>query len=127
SHLDRPALGVPAPIFMSAASPFLNRIIVGIDRTPYLTVVEGFSSTFSLTIFTLPWRSLDSSSRTGAIARQGPHHSAQKSTRTGSLEERTSSPKVASETCLVMDLPFGLESGGGVIQKLGRVQRGCNE
>src|SRR5688572_1995753 len=94
---------------MSVASPFLNRIIVGIDRTPYLTVVEGFSSTLSLTIFTLPASSEESSSRTGAIARQGPHHSAQKSTRTGSLEDRTSSPKSASETCFVIELPFGFK------------------
>src|SRR5690606_13088955 len=79
------------------------------------------------TIFTLPASSADSSSRTGAIARQGPHHSAQKSTRTGSLADRTSSPKVASETCLVIELPFGLESGGCVIQKLGRVQRSDND
>src|SRR5690606_37511179 len=80
SHLLRPALGVPAPIFMSAASPSLNRIMVGIERTPYLTVVEGFSSMLSLTILTLPASSAESSSRTGAIARHGPHHSAQKST-----------------------------------------------
>src|SRR5690606_27291457 len=98
SHFDSPAFGVPAPIFMSAASPSLNRIMVGIERTPYLTVVEGFSSTFSLTIFTLPASSLESSSSTGAMARQGPHHSAQKSTSTGSFEDRTSSPKLASET-----------------------------
>src|SRR5215217_9085633 len=76
--------------------------MVGIERTPYLTVVEGFSSTLSLTIFTLPWSSDESSSRTGAIARQGPHHSAQKSTSTGSLDESTSSPKLASETWVVI-------------------------
>src|SRR5690606_11612135 len=96
--------GVPAPIFMSAASPFLNRIMVGIERTPYFTVVEGFSSTLSLTIFTLPASSEESSSSTGAIARQGPHHSAQKSTSTGSFEDRTSSPKVASETWVVIEI-----------------------
>src|SRR5690349_7407916 len=91
---------------MSAASPPLNRIIVGIERTPYLTVVAGFLSTLSFTILTLPWSSLESSSSTGAIARQGPHHSAQKSTRTGSLEDRTSSPKLASETWVVIEIAF---------------------
>src|SRR6185312_9776495 len=111
SHFARPALGVPAPIFISAASPSLNRIMVGIERTPYLTVVDGFSSMFSLTIFTLPASSVESSSRTGEIARHGPHHSAQKSTSTGSLAFRTSSPKLASETWVVMgDLPL-VESG----------------
>src|SRR5687768_2477776 len=95
---------------MSAASPPLNRIMVGIERTPYLTVVEGFSSTLSLTILTLPASSEESSSSTGAMARHGPHHSAQKSTSTGSLEDRTSSPKVASETWVVIELPFGLKA-----------------
>src|SRR5215217_952145 len=104
---------------MSAASPFLKRIIVGIERTPYLTVVEGFSSTLSLTIFTLPESSSESSSRRGAIARQGPHHSAQKSTRTGSWEFRTSSPKLASETCFVMVVAFWVESGGFIAPKAG--------
>src|SRR5690349_21133978 len=93
---------------MSAASPFLNRIMVGIERTPYCAVVEGFWSTLSLTIFTLPWSSVDNSSRTGAIARHGPHHSAQKSTRTGTLELRTSWLKLASETWSVMEFAFGL-------------------
>src|SRR6185436_4548753 len=97
------------------------------DRTPYLTVVEGFSSTLSLTILTLPWSSLESSSSTGAMARQGPHHSAQKSTSTGSLEDRTSSPKLASETWVVIGLPFGLKAAVCVIQKLGRVQCDFNK
>src|SRR5690606_16660679 len=119
SHVVRPALGVSARIFMSPASPFLKRIMVGMERTPYFTVVDGFSSTLSLTIFTLPESSWESSSRTGAIARQGPHHSAQKSTRTGSWELRTSSPKVASETCFVIYCAFWVESGGLFAPKAG--------
>src|SRR5690606_6373232 len=102
SHLVRPALGVPAPTFMSAASPPLNRIMVGMERTPYLLAVPGFSSTLSLTILTLPASSVESSPSTGAIARHGPHHSAQQPPRTVWWELRTSSPKLASETCVVM-------------------------
>src|SRR5690606_31380687 len=101
--LTRPALGVPAPTFMSAASPPLNRIMVGIERTPYWAAVPGFSSTLSLTILTLPLISPEISSSIGAIARHGPHHSAQKSTRTGSFEPRTSVAKLASVTCPVID------------------------
>ena len=55
--------------------------------------VEGFSSTLILTIFNLLLISSDNSSREGAIALQGPHHSAQKSTNTGSLDSKTSALK----------------------------------
>src|SRR5437870_5211698 len=47
---------------------------------PYFAAVCGFSSTLSLTIFTLPLSVPAISSSAGAIMRQGPHHSAQKST-----------------------------------------------
>src|SRR5580765_2037413 len=72
-----------APTWREASSPFLNSISVGIDMMPYLAAVFGFSSTLSLTILTLSpsWPAISSSA--GAIMRQGPHHSAQKSTTTG--------------------------------------------
>src|SRR4028118_1560985 len=50
----------------------------------------GFSSTLTLPILTLPSYSLDNSSITGPIARQGPHHSAQKSTTVNLSELNTS-------------------------------------
>jgi len=59
-------------------------------RMPYLPGVEGFSSTFILTMDTLPSYSVASSSMTGPKARQGPHQGAQKSTRTGREDWRTS-------------------------------------
>src|SRR5437016_2354797 len=65
---------------------------------PYLAAVCGFSSTLSLTIFTLPLSVPAISSSAGAIMRQGPHHSAQKSTTTGSVAFNTSDSNVASET-----------------------------
>ena len=52
---------------------------------PYLGGVAGFSSIFSFATTNLPAYSLATSSKIGAIALQGPHHSAQKSTRTGVL------------------------------------------
>src|SRR5919201_1163048 len=89
-----------APIWREAIWPLLKIISVGIDWMPYLAAVCGFSSTLSLTIFTLPLSVPAISSSAGAIMRQGPHHSAQKSTTTGSVAFSTSESKVASETLL---------------------------
>src|SRR5258705_4667698 len=72
--------------------------MVGMPRTPYLVGTCGFSSMFNLAMVTLSPNSADSSSSAGAIMRQGPHHSAQKSTNTGFLASRTSAWKEASET-----------------------------
>src|SRR5207302_8821030 len=89
-----------APILVAATWPPLNRIIVGMPRTPYLRGVCGFSSMLSLATVTRPAISLARSSRNGAIILQGPHHSAQKSTRTGSWARRTSASKVLSLTAV---------------------------
>src|SRR5712671_3857185 len=97
-HCSSFCLGA-APTWRDAISPFLNSIRVGIDMTPYLDAVSGFSSTLSLTILTLPLSVPASiSSSAGAIIRQGPHHSAQKSTTTAPLAFNTSESKSASET-----------------------------
>src|SRR6476661_5145007 len=68
------------------------------DIMPYCPAVFGFSSTLSFTIFTLSpsWPAISSSA--GPIMRQGPHHSAQKSTTTGSADFKTSDSKLASDT-----------------------------
>src|SRR5476649_1706306 len=76
--------------------------MVGMPRTPYLVGTCGFSSMFSLAMVTLSPNSVDSSSSAGAIMRQGPHHSAQKSTSTGFLASRTSAWKEASDTLMGM-------------------------
>src|SRR5580698_3068673 len=78
--------------------------MVGMPRTPYLVGTCGFSSMFSLAMVTLSPSSADSSSSAGAIMRQGPHHSAQKSTRTGFLASRTSAWNEASDTLIGMGL-----------------------
>src|SRR6202012_410259 len=87
-----------APTFVAATWPPEKIIMVGMPRTPYLVGTWGFSSILILAIVTLSPSSLANSSSAGAIMRQGPHHSAQKSTRTGFLESRTSAWNEASET-----------------------------
>ena len=57
---------------------------------------------FSFTTSTWAAISEDSSSRCGAIALQGPHHSAQKSTSTGLVAFSTSCSKLASLTGFVI-------------------------
>src|SRR5712671_7192426 len=97
-HCSSFALGA-APTWREAISPFLKTIRVGIDITLYFAAVLGFSSTLSLTIFTLPESAPSaSSSSAGAIVRHGPHHSAQKSTTTGSADLSTLASKSASDT-----------------------------
>src|ERR1700694_440737 len=82
---------------------------------PYLAAVFGFSSTLSLTIFTLSpsWPAISSSA--GAIIRHGPHHSAQKSTTTGPVAFRTWASKSASETLLTVMVHLGEEKGNRVL------------
>src|SRR3954471_14555127 len=87
-----------APTLVAATWPSWKIIMVGMPRTPYLVGTCGFSSMFSLAMVILPSSSVLSSSRAGAIMRQGPHHSAQKSTNTGFLASRTSAWKEASDT-----------------------------
>src|ERR1035438_7921989 len=58
-------------------------------RMPYSVASDCCSSMFTLPIFTLPSYSSASSSRSGAIILHGPHHSAQKSTSTGTGDCKT--------------------------------------
>src|SRR5690242_18092422 len=58
--------------------------------------VPPLESTSSLPTFSLPAYSLATTSIVGAIIRQGPHHSAQKSTRTGTSDRSTSWSNVES-------------------------------
>src|SRR5262245_217686 len=69
---------------------------VGMPRTIYRIVTVGFSSTLSLPTVTLPTKSPARESIAGPIARQGPHHSAQKSTSTGVGAFKTSASKLPS-------------------------------
>src|SRR4029450_3498134 len=88
---------------------------VGIPRMPYLPGVAGLASMSSLAIVNLPSYVFATSSSTGANILQGPHHSAQKSTRTGFDDLRTSWSKVLSDTCLIISLMAfpGMRAAGG--------------
>src|ERR1700749_1605063 len=109
-----------APTWREAISPPLKSIKVGIDITPYFDAVFGLSSTFSFTILTLSPIAPEISSSAGAIMRQGPHHSAQKSTTTGPVALSTSASKSASET-----LPTAMGITSFVEKKRGlRIARG---
>src|ERR1044071_7071906 len=77
------------PTSVSATWPPLKRIIVGMARTPYLAATASWSSMLTFAIFNLPSSSVANSSRIGAIALQGPHHGAQKSTSTGVVDALT--------------------------------------
>src|ERR1700737_4446847 len=72
--------------------------------TPYLAAISGFSSMLTFTISSESACSAAIWSRIGAIIRQGPHHGAQKSTRTGFPLSSTSFWKDASVTCLRFDM-----------------------
>src|SRR5712692_4981941 len=83
-------------MILSWSSPSLNKIRVGMLITSKRRESSSCSSMLSLAIRSLPGWSLAMSSRTGAIILQGPHHSAQKSTRTGRSEPLISSSKFCS-------------------------------
>ena|SRR5690554_4345434 len=87
-----------APISWSATVPSLKKSSVGIERTLYCIAICGLLSTSSFAIFARPANSDASSSIMGAIIRHGPHHAAQKSTRTGSSALMTSFTKLLSVT-----------------------------
>src|SRR5258705_12882381 len=112
------ALGT-APTTWSTTAPPLMKRMVGIERIPYRAARAGLSSTFTLTRLTLPRPSRASSSRVGAMARQGAHHSAQKSTMRTSACLQTSTSKVASVRCRALSamsvnlLGWGEDKGGG--------------
>lgn len=79
---DKVDLGT-APITLSFFSPFLKNSTVGMLLIPYWVAMLGQSSVLSLRHTIFPAYSFASSSITGAIILQGPHHGAQNSTRTG--------------------------------------------
>src|SRR6185312_3064024 len=85
-----------APTCLSTILPPLKNRIVGILRIPNSADTLGLLSTSTLPITALPSYSLESSSTKGPTIRQGPHHSAQKSSITGLSDFRTNSWKFES-------------------------------
>src|SRR5579863_10025959 len=86
--------------------------------------VLPLESTSSLPTFTLPAYSLATTSIVGAICRQGPHHSAQKSTKTGTSDRNTSwsnvesvklsvfKPAISSPKLHLIRIPTGQKDSG---------------
>src|SRR5690554_3061181 len=97
-----------APMTVLTTSPPRYTFMAGMDVIWYLAAVWGLSSTLSLTTLILPACSAAIWSRIGETARQGPHHSAQKSTRIVSSDFRTSFSKVASVTSCAVDIVLSL-------------------
>src|SRR6476469_1038946 len=80
---------------------------------------SAFVSTFTLMILARDAFSAAISSSTGASILQGPHHSAQKSTSTGTLDFRTSVSKFASLISIIGLIGFvgGNQSCDKIAQK----------
>src|SRR5271165_791736 len=78
----------------STGAPPLNRMRHGMPDTSYCAARFGLSSVSSLTTLRRPLYWSATLSTIGAIILHGPHQSAQKSTRTGSDDLRTSASKL---------------------------------
>ena len=84
----RPGRGGCAPTNSSTTFPSLNALTAGIDWIRKRARDRGLASVSTLASSTLPARASAACSITGPSCRHGPHHSAQKSTTTGSSCER---------------------------------------
>ena len=75
-------------------------------RIPNLAAVLGLPSTSTLATVIFPANSSEISSTMGSFFLQGPHHSAQKSTRTGCADFSTTSSKLESLTAIAIVFIF---------------------
>jgi hypothetical protein len=96
-----------SPTRWSTTWPPLNSSNVGDAAHLVAHGVAWWSSVFILPILTLPAYSVARASTAGAIARQGPHQGAQKSTNTGTSELRTSWSKAPSVKVRTFSLAMG--------------------
>jgi hypothetical protein len=71
--------------------------------TPKRAAVRWFESTSNFPTKTRPASSVASVSIVGAMSRHGPHHAAHMSSKTGSGERSTNSPKLESVTVSGVD------------------------
>src|SRR5262249_57088551 len=78
--------------------------------------VLGLSSTLSLPTLALPAYSVAMASTVGVIILHGPHHSAQKSTRTGTSDLKTSASNEASvKVCTLSPAMLSVSSPVNII------------
>jgi hypothetical protein len=94
-----------APTTRSTTVPCLTNRMVGIDRMSYRVANPEFSSTLTFSNVTRPSEASASSARTGAIARHGPHHAAQKSRFTRPSFATSASSKFCSVRWIVPGAP----------------------
>src|SRR3954454_23470017 len=100
-----------APTSWLTTLPPLKINSVGIDRTPYCCGTIWWWSTSILATFTRPLYSSASASTIGAICLQGPHQTAQKSTRVGTSDLSTSVSKLMSVSSLMFALAIQSSDG----------------
>ncbi|GMQ77698.1 MAG: hypothetical protein BMS9Abin02_0186 [Anaerolineae bacterium] len=81
---------VTVPVIRSTGLPCLNNITVGRPITPWFITWFRLASVSSRATTNIPEYSPAISSKMGSIALHGPHHSTQKSTKTGLLDFSTS-------------------------------------
>src|SRR5665213_2025846 len=94
----------------STGRPSTKANTAGIDCTRIWLAISGFWSISTFTNLILPLASRTSFSRVGVRALQGPHHGAQKSTRTGTDFEAsiTSAAKVLVVESLIRSWLVGV-------------------
>src|SRR5437870_13769199 len=90
---------------------------------PYSTASACWSSVFTLPIFTRPSYSSANSSNIGISARQGLHHWAQKSTRTGVADCSTSVEKFSCVKVTILRAGIGNKVGDNFRIKSGDHRR----
>src|SRR5438874_4850630 len=95
-----------APTSWSATCPSLKKSRVGIDMMLYRPAISFSWSVSTLYTFALPANSSATASTCGAIIRQGPHQTAQKSTSTGTSDFSTSSSKSAAVTAVALLIEY---------------------
>src|ERR1035437_10412777 len=103
-----------APTNVSTILPSCTAKTAGIDWTAKAWDTLGFASTSTLTSSTAPLVSPMTFSRMGPSVLHGPHHSAHRSTTTGTLIERsmTAVANVASVTSFTQTSLTALEADG---------------
>ena len=80
----------------------MNALTAGMPWIPNVAEMPGLASVSTLARTTLPSRAAAAFSSTGVSARQGAHHSAQKSTTTGMVCERSMTSR--SKSCSVTSM-----------------------
>jgi len=101
-----------APLNASTGWPPTTATTIGMDWTPNAWAIRGLASTSTLARTQAPLPASASRSSTGESCLQGPHQVAQRSTTTGTCNDRsrTSAWKLCSVTSMTKGLPSALSA-----------------